>query len=1103
MFAPQLTLYKASAGSGKTYTLAQEYIKELLLGGADKYRNILAVTFTKDATGEMKERILSDLYGLAFATEDSKKFLNSIQTALKEAGKPMDETAIREKANGILNAIIHDYSRLHITTIDSFFQKVLRNLARELGRGSKFNIEMNSAKVRLDAVNRMIENAHKDPQLLQWLTTYVENKLEQDGNWRFKEEVYRFSACIYDEFFQEHETVLREQLNNNPSIFNDLRNYHFALLQKYKAFFKETYRQAIDLLNENQLEPDDFFRKGAVFNFWRDLAENQRGEIKKTIEDLLVDAEQWATKTHRRRNDIVALAENRLMALLSDTVEVMQKHAASLLILQNIHQLGLIWYITEEIGRINAENNQFMLSDTALFLHRMIDASDAPFIYEKIGAEIRHVMIDEFQDTSRLQWSNFKVLLSEILANNRFSMIVGDVKQSIYRWRNGDWRILNQIGKELAVRDKSLNFNFRSKKQVVDFNNAFFTEAGKLLDDKYKAELFDSAESPFALIYSKEQVGQQTPEKTDAGFVSVDFLQDNETEKYKEAVLSALLEKVQLLQTAGIRAGDICILVRNNNQIRWIADYFSSLKADCPELAAGNYLDIVSNEAFQLNSSLAIRIIIEALKTIANPDNPVHRANLKYLTPLPPPQRGGRGGLLRSARNDDAPAPPLHLERGRGGEVPLLELISHLYRCYNLEKIEGQSAYLFFFFDAVTDYLSDHTADIHSFLSFWEEELSLKTIPAGEGIAGIRAMTIHKSKGLQFHTVLVPYCNWELNPKKNPIVWCGRKKGFYDLELMPVSYSEKMKNTIFSEEYRYETSLSWLDNLNLLYVAFTRAEQNLIVFGKNKKQLSSPENIKNVSDLLQWTIPYLAGSCENDSGHFETGVLTNIGKPAEETANPLRQTPPPLYIDFVSGAFPEGKSVFKQSNRSREFIRSDSPERGKYIAHGNIMHALFAAINTPADIDKAVERFVSDGLLLPAEKDEYKNKMQAYIQNPQVNDWFSGKYTVYPEFSIIVEENGTVTTKRPDRVLLSDEKTLVIDYKFGEPHRSHETQIAEYIKLLKSMNYPNVEGFIWYVEKEEVLLCKYCDNTLCSHAPATQSVRQEKWAATCPSSFRV
>ena len=1054
----QLKLYKASAGSGKTYTLALEYIKELLLGGADTYRHILAVTFTKDATGEMKERILSDLYGLAFGTADSKSFLNSVQKALNQSGRPMDESMIRKRAEDMLNAIIHDYSRLYITTIDSFFQKILRNLARELGRGSKFNLEMNSAKVRMDAVSRMIENAHQDPRLLQWLTTYVENKLEQDGNWRFKDDVYRFSACIYDEFFQEHETILRNQLNENPSIFSDIKNYHYELLQKYKTFFKETYRQAIDLLNENQLETGDFIRKGVVFDFWKNLAENQQADIGKTIENLSGGAENWSTKTHKRRNGIIALVESRLMDLLLETLAVCQKQDTSRLILGNIHQLGLIWYITEEIGKINAESNSFMLSDTALFLNRMIDASDSPFIYEKIGAEIRHVMIDEFQDTSRLQWSNFKVLLSDILANNRFSMIVGDAKQSIYRWRNGDWRILNQAGKELAVNEQSLEFNYRSEKQVIAFNNEFFSEAGQALDDKFRNELFDSVASPFSLVYNREQVNQKPVEKTDAGYVSIDFLQDGETANYKETVLSTLLEKIQLLQTADIRAGDICILVRNNSQIQWIADYLSSQKENYPELTAGNYLDIVSNEAFRLNSSLSVKIIIEAIKTVAYPDNPVYRANLEYLLASPPTP-------LQRREGEGLETTPLSFGEGLGVRMPLLELISFLYRFYGLEKIEGQSAYLFFFFDAVTDYLKDHPADMQAFLTFWNEELSLKTIPAGEGIEGIRAMTIHKAKGLQFHTVLIPYCTWELSPKRNPIVWCGRKEGYYDLELLPVSYSEKMKNTVFSEEYRQETALSWFDNLNLMYVAFTRAEQNLIVFGKNKKQLSSPENIKNVSDLLQWII----SSKNPDTFHYETGVLTNIRKAKKEDANPLTQIPPPLYVDFVSVEFPEGKSVFKQSNQSREFISSDSPSRDKYITHGNIMHALFAIINTSGDIGKAVERFVSEGLILPEEKDGYKNKILSCIQTSQVEDWFSGKYTVYPELSIIVKENGTITTKRPDRVLLSNDATLVIDYKFGEPHRSHEKQMQEYMTLLRTMNYPNVEGYIWYVEKAEIL----------------------------------
>ena len=1045
----QLKIYKASAGSGKTYTLAKEYIKELMLRDSDEnYRHILAVTFTKEATGEMKDRILAELYGLAFNTGDSQEFLDSVQTALHEAGKHADESFIREKARRVLDAILHDYSHLYITTIDSFFQKILRNLARELGKGSRFNLEMNTAQVRLDAVNQMIENAHQNPQLLQWLTTYVENKLEQDDNWHFKDEVYRFSASIYDEFFQEHEQLLHKQLDNNPAIFSRLKIHHQKLLRDYKTFFQTTWNKVSGLLINNGLEPADFIRKGSIFDFWKNLAETQKGEVNKTVSNLLENAENWSAKSSKRRNEIIALAGNELCGILQETVAVWQKQNTSRLILGNIHQLGLVWHITGEINGMNLENNRFMLSDTALFLNRMIDRSDSPFIYEKIGAEIRHVMIDEFQDTSRLQWGNFKVLLSDILSNNYFSMIVGDVKQSIYRWRNGDWRILNRVGDELSVHPEALDYNFRSEKRIVTFNNDFFAKAGEVLDRKFGEELRELSDSPFASVYKKEEIFQKSNKTADSGYVSIDFLHDGEEEKYKDAVLSRLLKKLESLREVKIPASDICILVRNNSQIKVIAEYFSSVKPDFPELAAGNYLNIVSSEAFQLDNSLAVNIIMQALKAVACPDNPVFPAQLEYLNV---PFRAHCGGELQST-------------------MPLPELISYFYRLYDLQKIEGQSAYLFSFFDAISQYLKNNSMDIHSFISFWDKELSKKNIPAGEGIDGVRAMSIHKSKGLQFHTVVLPYCTWELNPKKNPIVWCGPKEGYYDIELLPVNYSEKMEGTVFSKEYQTETSFSWMDNLNLLYVAFTRAERNLVIFGKYKKNLAGPEQVKNVSDLLQWTVSDLNGTWNNGTLHFDFGILEqNVDSTAGKTDNLLKQKAPSQYVDFVSEAFPEGKSIFKQSNKSRDFVDPDVSPRRQYIERGNIMHALFAGVRTVDDIEKAVDKLISEGIILLRKKEDYIDKIESAIRKSGVEDWFSDKYKAYSEFSILVEENGAITTKRPDRVLLSENETLVIDYKFGEPHAAHRKQMRQYVELLENMGYPRVTGRIWYVKRDEII----------------------------------
>ncbi|GHT72708.1 DNA helicase [Bacteroidia bacterium] len=1024
----KIKIYKASAGSGKTYTLAKEYIKELLTASVeDHYRHILAVTFTKEATGEMKDRILAELYGLAFATQDSTGFFQSIQEALHEAKHFLNEQQIREKSQAILHTILHDYSRLNITTIDSFFQKVLRNLARELGKGSKFNLEMNTGKVLNEAVHATIEKAHQNKQILEWLTTYIEHKLDDDRNWRIEKELLDFSRCIYDEFFQEHEQQLRQQIQDNPQLFKQLHTQQEKIKRECKTFFMQTGQKVGKILNDNNLSPEDFIRKGIPIQFFRKLAEGDYTvKVNKTLQDCCTDTEAWVTKTHKRKDEIIGLVSDFLQPLLNDTLKMLQVVLTSRLITGNLHQLGLVWDITKEITNENAENNRFMLSDTAMFLNEMIDGSDAPFIYEKIGTEVRHVMIDEFQDTSRLQWNNFKALLSNIIANDDFSLIVGDVKQSIYRWRNGDWHILNQVGNELHAVVKSLEYNYRSEKTVIDFNNAFFPHAAGLLTELYQTKFSDASHSPFLSAYAASEVVQKTHKTVERGFVSVDFTDDMQ---------EAVLQKLRLLQENGIPADEICILTRTNKDIRVLADYLAAQQTENPVLAENYYLNIVSNEAFQLKSSPAIQIMIEALKTIAFPENTVSREQLAYFLQ----------------------ASPDLTNRHELSRMPLFELIGYLYRRLELEKIEGQSAYLFAFYDAVSKYLNERPADIPNFLQYWDEELKTKAIPAGAGVSGIRAMTIHKSKGLQFHTVVIPYCDWSINPKNATTVWCSPKADLYDLELLPVAYTQAMSDTVFASEYETETAQSWLDNLNLLYVAFTRAEHNLILLAKQKKTPESVEKITTVSDLLQLSINGL---------HFEKGTLDNSQARIDQTPdNPLKQTPPSLSATFTSNEFQPGKSIFKQSNQSREFIRQEASKKETYVSYGNIMHHLFEQIHRMDDIERAIDNLILQGVILPAQKEDLKENIRSAIVEANVEHWFSDNYRAYREYSILTEEDGEVVGKRPDRVLFSENATLVIDYKFGEPHKSHQKQVRQYMELLKNMNYPQVEGYLWYVEK--------------------------------------
>jgi ATP-dependent exoDNAse (exonuclease V) beta subunit (contains helicase and exonuclease domains) len=1053
----KLKIYRASAGSGKTYTLALEYIKELLLSSVrNAHRHILAVTFTKDATGEMKERILAELYGLAFACNDSAGFMESVQKELKKNNRLMSESAIRDKANRILQDILHDYSRLYITTIDSFFQKVLRNLARELGKGSKFNLEMNSNKVLADAVKAMIENANEKPQVLDWLTTYIEDKLDEGTNWRIDKEILSFSQCIFKEHFQEHEFELKRQLDDNPKIFEQIRESQFKMRKKYISQFKNAWKEISRIMHEQSLSPADFKLNGTVLNLFQRLSEEdfERVSIGKTVVECVENSEKWPAAKSKRKNDVIRLAEINFIPLLEQVLDVYGKYNTSRMITRNLHQLGLIWDITGEISSQNAENNRFMLADTALFLNKMIDDSDASFVYEKIGTEINHVMIDEFQDTSRLQWKNFKHLLSNILANNYFSLIVGDVKQSIYRWRNGDWSILNGIEKELGVVPDTLRFNYRSEKEIVNFNNRFFLKAADLLDAKYGEEF--GSDSPFRNAYHETALVQNCPKEEIRGYISVQFLPGKPEEgTYSELVLEQLVEHLKKLSKAGIPPGQICILTRTNKNIIGIAEHFATIREDNPDLAAKHYLNIVSDEAFRLSSSPAIRIIIEGLRVLVDPSNPVPRVQLEYFL---------NQFALDIERIGKLPGDELI-------RMPLFELVGHLFRYFQLDRIEGQSDYMFTFYDSIINYLKDAPADPDAFLKFWDEELNLKSVPFGSSIEGIRAMTIHKSKGLQFHTVLIPFCDWNLYPEKNPIVWCDAKEGFYDLKLLPVQYSKKMEKTIFLKEYEKETGQSWMDSLNLLYVAFTRAEHNLLILAKSKKENIPLEKIKTVSDLLFCAVPGMEGFEEEEDALFTNGELKyNVSESKESSNNLFRQPSLPTEVYFNSIDFQPDKTVFKQSNQSREFI-SGPPPVAEYIARGNIMHALFAKIKTRQDVRYAVESAYSEGLIGFYEMETYAESIMNAIDDSRVSDWFSDRYEIHNECAVIVNENGEITTKRPDRVLIAPDETIIIDYKFGKPHFSHHKQMKEYADLLKQMNYPGIKTFLWYIGENKIVRC--------------------------------
>lgn len=1050
----ELLVYKASAGSGKTFTLAVEYIK-LLIRSPRAYRQVLAVTFTNKATAEMKERILSQLYGIWTADKNSEAYLNKI---CLETGKSEEE--VRKSAGRALSFMIHDYSRFRVETIDSFFQSVMRNLARELDLNPVLNVDLNNEEVLSDAVDMMIERLEPNSPVLAWLLDYIYEKIANDKRWNVSDEIKKFGWNIFDEGYIEKGAGLRERLKDPHAI----RNYRKTLDTMMKEAVEEMKRFAEEFeeeLDGHALCADDL-KNGSrgIGSYFRKLKEGKfSNDIRNTtVEKCLEDEKNWATKTSSRCADIHALAATKLIPLLQKTESVREQNNRIVnscrLSMQHLSKLQLLANIDEAVRELNKDNNRFLLSDTNALLHRLIKGDDSSFIFEKIGASIRNVMIDEFQDTSRMQWDNFKILLLEGLSQGASSLIVGDVKQSIYRWRNGDWKILNELNERIGnfpVRVETLNTNRRSEANIIEFNNQVFTQAVDYLNKLYQEQL---GEECIPLKRAYQDVVQGCPREEKKGYVKVSFIEPEEGSDYIQQTLISLGEEVKRLVDEGVQLNDIAILVRKNKSIPRIADYFDN------EL---NY-KIVSDEAFRLDASLAVCMMVDALRYLSDTNDKIAQAKLavSYQTEVLKQEKDINAILLKPA-HDSLPQEFIdNLSTLR--LMPLYELLEELFIIFQMELIEDQDAYLFAFFDAVTEYLQKNTSDLDTFIEYWDDKLCGKTIPSGE-LEGIRIFSIHKSKGLEFHTVLLPYCDWKLeNETNNQLLWCSPEEGpYHELDIVPVTYTSQMAESCYRKDYEQERLQLWVDNLNLLYVAFTRAKNNLLVWSKNKQR-------NTISEVLYQALSNMANgenSSWDEDGIYEFGELctSRTNKISEDNHNKLTQKAVKLPV-MMETIRPEIK--FRQSNRSAAFIEDEEgTSENLFIHRGRLLHTLFSDIHTEADIENAINKLIFEGIIGDREtEEEIRNLTRKAFMQPVIKDWYSGQWKLFNECAILYKEREEIRVRRPDRVMMKGNKVIVTELKFGQQNKRYNRQVQEYINLLIRMGYTNIQGYLWYVEQD-------------------------------------
>lgn len=1062
-----LTIYRASAGAGKTHKLTGEYLT-LLFSAPGAFRRILAVTFTNKATDEMKSRIVAELHNLASGAPSD--YLPALMQRYE-----LPETRLRKQAHQILIALLHDYSAFNISTIDRFFQQITRAFSREIGLQGGYNIELDTNLVLNEAVDELMNNLAKPEhkELLGWLISFAEDRIEEGKGWDFRQEILSLAGELFKESYK---AFYRAQAcpSDNKQNLSRYKEDLYKVIQSKENQAKRIGEEAMRLMAQHGLKPTDFAGGSRspllLFQIWA------KGELKApsdTFRGLADQPEAYSTKKasadlKEQISKAVADGLNDCVKQAIDLYEGMTDYFTAKEIVRDYYTLGILTDVAQQINAYREKNNVMLIADTTELISKVIEGSDTSFIYEKTGTQVDHYMIDEFQDTSGMQWDNFRPLVGESMAQGLDNLIVGDVKQSIYRFRNSDWTLLDQQVRQDfngdEVVEETLKDNWRSCHHVVAFNNALFTIAPMLLQQHYNESLESSSLSQeeqmrfnLQLMRAYDKSYQRIPPRfaQQAGHVRIDFLEDSEESDWEEQALAQLPETLQQLQAHGYALRDIAILVRKKKEASQVAKTLLTYKEEHPE--SPYRYDILSDEALYISGSPTVRFFIAVFRFLCNPRDKALRRLAVYsyrvmcdtFSTADSDQEQWASQLLGYARH------------------ALYELTEALFRLVADHISPSEQAFAQAFLDKVAEFTQKERADLNEFLKWWDESGCQQTIAAPEGQNAVRILTIHKSKGLGFKAVVLPFCGWELDHKWHaPTLWCQPKEApFNQLPLVPIRYGKGLSMTHFATDYFQERLNAYMDNLNTLYVGLTRAKEELVLFAPKPKAASKgkkEETLSSIGDLLwrslQLTVAHtregealesLPAHFDLEAGRFEWGDWwTTTQKHNEQTVEEI----PMARIVSIS---PDERLHLRLHGKSYFF---DNTRR----KHGTLMHEVLSRIRTVDDIRQAVEGYRMEGVINHEESTLLVDKLSRLLDTPEATEWYDGRYRVLNEVEILF---GSGLAKRPDRVMLRGDEVVVIDYKFGQRKlKAHQAQVREYLRLIREMGYKTVSGYIWYVE---------------------------------------
>ena len=1031
-----LSIYKASAGSGKTYTLTREYLRMLLTDTrfADTHQlphsRILAVTFTKKSTAEMKERILRELYILANYPDDS----DYIEEFVNDKKLNLNKTQLQQRAKLLLINILQDYTRFSVSTIDGFFQQVIRTFALELGLSATYDIAMDTEEIVQEAVDdlfrRIRDNKQTEDELTGWIADFAQKNIENDKQWNPSAMVKSFSTQLLKEHLMRRMDEIQEAFANKELI----RLYQTNLTQ-----LCEKAEQNIHMLLQ---QANDIFASQEGWNsklvgaFRKTTDEWLTGKIGATFYNVL-------NRTNAAYVKKVSKAQQQLLANIYDTQlapifeqlntlcngEVACDYITAKAILPHLYTLGILQDVDKQIKDTDISLGRFPISKTNQFVNQVIDGQDAPFIYERIGQYYHHYMIDEFQDTSTLQWDNFSPLIHEAESNRADNLIVGDVKQSIYRFRNSDWHLLNAVETQfLQTQAPRMEDNWRTAPIIIQENEKLLQRYSTFIADKIDEESQDDRLSQdLRSIYSLDNMHQHAQKKSQ-GYFHMQFF---EGKTATDDSLEALDQLLQSFIQEGIDLKRVTLLTRYAYEAALIAKF----------LTERNY-SVQSAAGLQVSSHPTVKTIINLLKDDWQTENSLAQNAIHQFY-----------GVLSQEQINS-------LLQTRA--LPLYQRIQSIIEILHLSEFEGATPYLTAFQDIIYNFTNSRVANTQAFLQYWERKAERFTIPAAKATNTVPIMTIHSSKGLEFDIVILPMLSWPIvSFHQTDILWCEPQKApFNALPLVAVHPTNLLKQSHFKQEYLQEMVAQYMDNLNLTYVALTRPKYRLYAFGEKYKTKQNGEvSINHIGHLFSYLY--------DNNGELNEQLIYSRTQDGSDYLPPL----PPLKTTADNNTIAQYVSVpinerLVLRSRSEDDFAEDTTL--STINLGILMHLWLSYIHTWEDAETSLARLIRSGQITESQATELRlqlKQLQQLIHQHNHDNWFSGDYQIIAERDIFTPSGNT---QRPDRVMTKDKHAIVIDYKFGlQQKKAHLEQVRDYMLLLNDMGY-TTEGYIIYTALNEI-----------------------------------